>query len=174
MSEIQELLADQEFCSMIKDLLENEMVLELKKFNQHHRYSRFDHSVSVAYYTYKMCLKWHVEPKEIVRAALLHDLFIYDWRVEKSEFGSHAFAHPKEACINAEKIMPLTDMQKNCILSHMFPLSKTMPRYKGSWIIQAADKYSAIQEYSQQYKKVLTSNQKYRKVLGIFSHIYHI
>ena len=82
-----------------------------------------------------------------MRAALLHDFYLYEWYTEKHE-EYHIYYHPKESVKNIEKhFAPLTPMQKNMVLSHMFPTSKVMPKYLGSWILTLCDKHCATADY---------------------------
>lgn len=128
------------YMSIVDDLLSLESVRYMANYNQHRRINTLLHCMNVSYTVYKICLKLKLEPYEIVRAAFLHDFYLYDWHRE-SNIIKHAFNHPKVAVRNIEKYnLPLSKKSKEMILSHMFPLSP-IPRSMGAWILTIADKY---------------------------------
>ncbi len=138
-----------EFYHIIRDIALNETVQEMKQYRQHCDVSCYQHCVYVAYFTYYLCKKLNLDYVSAARAAMLHDLFLYDWRQKHrdEEFhGLHAFSHPKIALRNASKIFDLNDKQKDIIVKHMWPLTIVFPRYAESYIITLTDKYSAIYE----------------------------
>lgn len=131
------------YCSEVGDLLGNEKVLEMKKYNHHGKISTHFHSVYVSYLSYKIGTRLGVDTRELVRAALLHDLYLYDWHIEKHE-EKHAWYHPKMAVKNAEKyVEPLSDKQKDMIYSHMWPLHLMPPKSKEGFVLTFVDKHCA-------------------------------
>ena len=137
----------EEFIELTGDLLRNENVKLMKTFNHHGRINTHFHSVYVSYSVLKMSNALKVNnKKEIVRAALLHDFYLYDWHIEKHE-EKHAWYHPKAAVANIEKIFgDLNDMQRDMILRHMFPLSLQPPNSVGGWILTLCDKHCANED----------------------------
>lgn len=130
-----------EFNNIISDILKNKEFIDLK-YEIHHGISRLDHSLNVARVTYRICKRLHVKNyEEITRAALLHDFFKSIEVPEKS-----FLLHPLKAAENAKKNFEISKMQENIISAHMFPISKSMPKYVGSWIVSGADKAVAIYE----------------------------
>lgn len=75
---------DKEFQEIIKELISNETVQEMKKYRQHYETSCFEHCYMAAYYCYLICKKYHLDYVSATRAAMLHDLFLYDWRVRQN------------------------------------------------------------------------------------------
>lgn len=116
----------------------------------HHDASLADHSVAVAYYAFKAAKRLGMRARldQLVRGALLHDFFHYDWRVARPRSGGlHGFDHPKEALENAEAAYgPLTSVERDCVLRHMWPLTPIPPRYGESLLVCAADKAVSIYE----------------------------
>ena len=95
------------------------------------------------------CKKLKLDYVSATRAAMLHDLFLYDWHEKHrdDEFtGLHAFAHPKVALRNANKIFLLNDKEKDIILKHMWPVTIIFPKYREAYIVTFMDKYSACLE----------------------------
>ena len=85
---------DIEFQNIIKELIENETVKQMKQYRQHYETTCFDHCYTVSYYCYLICKKYHLDYKSAARAGMLHDLFLYDWRIRQPDRkGLHAFTH---------------------------------------------------------------------------------
>ena len=106
-----------EFQEIIKPLITNETVLQMKNFRQHYETTCFDHCYTAAYYCYTICKKYHLDYKSATRAAMLHDLFLYDWRKRQpGRKGLHAFTHGKTACKNACKLFDLNEKEKDIII----------------------------------------------------------
>lgn len=141
---------DEQFYDLIKDLIHNEAVQRLADITHHHFTNRLEHSISVAYLSYRIAKKWNLDVRSISRAALLHDFFHED-RTEMAKLsgGSHSYLHPKIAVSNALKITELSEKERDIILKHMFLVSKCwLPSYKESYIVTFVDKYIAIKEVS--------------------------
>lgn len=129
----------------VSDLLEAGEVKSLENFEQHFGTSRLQHSLNVSYYSFLISKFLHCDYRSAARAGILHDLYLYDRHCDKTS-ESHVFRHPKEALKNAEELTDLNDIEKDAIINHMFPLSKGVPHYKESYVVSAADKYSAVLE----------------------------
>lgn len=140
---------NQEFDLLIKDIINNPNFRELDN-EMHHGISRYRHSYRVAEGVYKLTKKLHFNYKEATRAALLHD-FYFNYQLEENGEAKNLVEHPNMALLNASKYYELSDLQKNMIASHMFPLSKVLPKYKESICITIVDKIVAIYE-QQRYK----------------------
>lgn len=138
-----------EFYHILRDILSNEKVQEMKNFKQHGDYSCYAHCLHVSYCTYLICKKLKLDYISATRAAMLHDLFLYDWhdKHRDEEFdGLHAFTHPKIALRNASQIFPLNHKEKDIIVKHMWPVTLSLPEYTESYIVTILDKYSALYE----------------------------
>ena len=92
----------------------------------------------------KYDLKVHLE--ELIRGALLHDYFLYDWHEKDAGHSLHGFTHPGKALINACEDFNLTDIEKDVIRKHMFPLTLIPPRYRETVIVCMADKICSVYE----------------------------
>ncbi|MDY2921984.1 MAG: HD domain-containing protein [Eubacterium sp.] len=119
-----------------------------KEYMQHGSTSVYEHSVKVAYIS--LCLaKWlhlKVDPVSLMRGALLHDYFLYDWHEKDRSHRLHGFRHASTALRNAERDFQLNEVEKNIIARHMFPLNPIPPKYKEAWVVCLADKYCAFLE----------------------------
>ena len=119
-----------------------------KEFIQHGTTSVYAHSVAVACFSLYLCKKLHlkVRERELIRGALLHDYFLYDWHDPDPSHRLHGFHHANTALRNAERDFELSDVEKDIIKKHMFPLNIRVPKYKESVIVCMGDKTCAVQE----------------------------
>lgn len=120
-------------------------------FIQHGDVSVYAHVMSVALQSCRIAdaLARHgvtVDRASLVRGALLHDYFLYDWHVPDPSHRLHGFTHPYTALRNAEKDFALTDRERNIIVHHMFPLTPFPPTCREAWIVCLADKLCALRE----------------------------
>jgi uncharacterized protein len=115
---------------------------------QHGNTSVYEHSVSVAYNCYRLALFFRlpVNKKALIRGALLHDYFLYDWHVGNNSNELHGFHHPKLALKNAEEDFELSEVEKDIILKHMFPLTAVPPKYLEAILVCLVDKMCSIYE----------------------------
>ncbi len=128
------------------DILKSKGMRKEKRFIQHGRISCYEHSVNVAEMSLTLArrMPFSVNRRALVRGALLHDYFLYDWHRDSQ--GLHGFFHAGIALKNARADFKLCDTEKNIIKTHMFPLNITPPKYRESWIVCIADKICAIKE----------------------------
>ncbi len=139
-----------------EDILTSDGMESEKNFIQHGTTSCYEHSVMVACMSVKLADKFgiSVDRKSLIRGALLHDYFLYDWHIPDKSHRWHGFTHPAAALKNAERDFQLNKIERNIILRHMFPLNMTPPVYKESMIVCIADKICALQEtFSFLYRK---------------------
>ena len=142
-----------------KEILDSQNYESLKDYIQHGQVSVHEHCLRVA----ETSLKIHVfferfnvrmNERAIVRGALLHDFFLYDWHDKKPERRVHGFTHPRTALKNAQKEFVLSDRERDIISKHMFPLTITkVPRCREAWVVSAADKWCSMVETVKMRKK---------------------
>ena len=133
------------------DILKSENFKSSANNIQHSNVSVMKHSMKVAYASMWLANKLRLKcnKEDLVRGALLHDYFLYDWHDDEHRGlkNLHGFYHPGVALKNAMKEYTLTDKQKNIISSHMWPLTfRHIPRCKEAWVVTAADKYVSTVE----------------------------
>lgn len=131
-------------------LREDPVIQELKKYPNHKISNLFDHSSRVALCAYDLSRRMHirVDGTSLARGAMLHDFYLYQARGNK-EIGTkaHWFGHPDTALQNAEKEFQLTELEKNIITSHMWPLTFLhVPRSREAFLVSFADKICAFGE----------------------------
>ena len=166
---------EQEFFNTIDDLLNNDTVNQMKKYRQHYDTTTFEHCLNVSFICYKICKKFKLDYISVARAAMLHDLFLYDWR-DKREIkhfsDHHAFKHPKIALENATKVISLNEKEKDIILNHMWPVTIMFPRYMETYIMTIVDKYCTILEginyRKRQFYSIYDKEQEIGFVMELF------
>lgn len=137
------------------DILQSPGFINSGKAIQHGNMSVKQHSIDVAKCSLKISRKlpFHFEEKDLVRGALLHDYFLYDWhdkRVSLKDirqfYKLHGFSHPSIALKNAKKDFVLTKRQEDIIKKHMWPLTVKPPTCREAWVVTLADKYCSLLE----------------------------
>jgi uncharacterized protein len=136
-----------------KDIILSPEAQVLKTFTQHGETTVFEHCVSVAKYSLLMAhflertFKISFDKDSLVRGALLHDYFLYDWH-DKTVPGRriHGFTHPTTARKNAERDFGLNDLERDIISKHMFPVTPFPPMHRESVLVNLADKWCALCE----------------------------
>ncbi|MCQ2523179.1 MAG: phosphohydrolase [Lachnospiraceae bacterium] len=134
---------------------------------QHGTVSVMKHSMKVAYTSLWLSRKLRIkcEEKDLVRGALLHDYFLYDWHDEEhcGLRNLHGFYHPGVALKNASKEYDLTAREEDIIKKHMWPLTVVPPLCREAWLVTAADKYvSTVETIAKRSKKKRGDKEKTR------------
>lgn len=135
-------------CALGGDILQSPHVQALRTFVQHGTITRYEHCLSVCYIALRICERLHirVDERSMVRGALLHDYFLYDWHDPSNLRVLHGFTHAREALRNARREFELNEIESDVIKKHMFPLNITPPRFREAVIVSIADKISAVME----------------------------
>lgn len=133
----------------LRPLLERDPVQQMKKYIQHGQTSTFDHSLQVAKLSLWISRRLHLRCDEqaLVRGAMLHDFFLYDWHEKEPSHKWHGFYHPKKAMENAIQHFKIGKMEQQIIRCHMWPLTLfRIPSSREGWIVCMTDKYCSIRE----------------------------
>ena len=119
-----------------------------KNYIQHGTTSVYLHCLNVAYVSLRLALffRLRLSYRALVRGALLHDYFLYDWHVPSETHRGHGFTHARTALHNASRDFTLDAVERDVIKRHMFPLNPVPPRYRESVLVCLADKICAIGE----------------------------
>ena len=138
----------QEIRAVAPDILRSKNFRSTRSHVQHGNMTVNDHSMNVAKYSLAISEKLHIpcEKKDLIRGALLHDYFLYDWHEKNAGHRFHGFTHPGTALKNAQEDFRLTPVEQNIIARHMFPLCPIPPRCREAWLVCVADKYCALLE----------------------------
>ncbi len=138
-----------EFIAMILPTLKQKRIKEMKQYIQHGTISCYQHSIAVAYYSFLFIRKLHIRCDEaaLVRGALLHDYYLYDWHEKADWHRWHGFHHPNTALRNASCDFALNRREKEIIRKHMWPLTIVPPTCREAWIVNTVDTMSSVIEF---------------------------
>ena len=132
------------------DILMSKNFNSTKEHIQHGNMTVNNHSMNVAKYSLAISEKLHIPCKkdELIRGALLHDYFLYDWHIGDyaKPHKLHGFYHPGRALRNASKEYQLTPREQDIIKKHMWPLTIVPPMCREAWIVTTADKWCSLME----------------------------
>ena len=132
------------------DILRSQNFQSTRNYIQHGTIPVHRHCIDVSNQSIKIskALGIRCNERELIRGALLHDYFLYDWhdKSRKNYQRLHGFYHPGIAFRNAEKEYHLTDRERDIIKKHMWPLTVIPPACREAWIVTTADKYCSLLE----------------------------
>lgn len=143
-------MIEKEFIRMIRDIIRTKEFRGMKQYRHHVKGSVYDHSIKVAYLCYRHHKRFGTKTdlRELVRGALLHDFYLYDWHEMLPGRRLHLFTHPRCSLANALHHYPdLTRREQDMIRRHMFPVTLTPPRTGAGWLICFYDKVAACSDY---------------------------
>lgn len=137
------------FKKFYDEITKDSGITDTKDFMQHGSTTRLLHSVAVSYYSYRLALLLGMDDniKDLVLGALTHDYFLYDSKDGDASRKGHGVNHPHIALENAEKEFQLSDIEKDIIVKHMFPVTFVPPKYKETVIVCLIDKACAVYEF---------------------------
>jgi len=136
---------DKMFYDIAEPLLSLSMVKNLSQFEHHRNKTRLEHVKEVSYISFLLGKKFSLDCDAIVRGALLHDLFYYDWLRGGPRL--HGFKHSNIALRNARKVTILSKKEEDIIKKHMWPLTIMPPIYLESFIVSVVDTFCSTRDY---------------------------
>lgn len=138
------------------DILSSRNFHRTKEHIQHGNVTVHTHAMNVARHSLALSEILHIRcnQEEMIRGALLHDYFLYDWHRpdKKNPHRLHGFFHPGRALRNASREYQLTERERDIIRKHMWPLTVVPPMCRESWIVTMADKWCSLMETVHLYK----------------------
>lgn len=155
------------FIQIASDLVKEGQLQMMNQYIQHGTITTLDHSLMVAYYSLLVVRILHLHADEIslIRGALLHDYFLYDWHEHESWHRFHGFRHPGFALQNARKHYQLNKIEEEIIRKHMWPLTIIPPTCREAWIVNAVDTFSTIVEVIMDYPFLAIIKRKWYQQL---------
>ena len=140
---------DSAYEEKMESMMEDPRILQMKQFRQHRTGNTYNHVCHVARMSYKISQKLHIDVNEdsMLRGAMLHDYYLYDFMRNPIGPYRHGTTHPEKALENASQEFDLNEKEKNIIESHMWPLTLLhLPKSREAWIVSMADKICAVKE----------------------------
>ncbi len=132
-------IKDKKYNEIVKNIVRDKEVKKMANIT-HHGITRLEHSLKVSYKSYKIAKKLDFDYVAVARAGLLHDFYLDgDERSTKFKF-LDTFIHPKKALETSTQNFNINKIEKNIIISHMFPIYPTIPTYKESLLVNFVDK----------------------------------
>ena len=138
----------QELEELYSFFLHDEKILRMKDIEMHRGSNAYIHSFKVA----KLAIKRALRHKKgdlyvILLGSILHDYYLYDWRIERDKMKSHMSSHPYIAAKNAVRDFNISEKIAKVIESHMWPVNiSEFPKTKEARIISNADKTIYLKE----------------------------
>ena len=133
---------EERFFELVKEVVGKGRYSQLEEYIQHGDTTVYQHSLAVAYLSYWMVLKYDlkVHLEELIRGALLHDYFLYDWHEKDAGHSLHGFTHPGKALINACEDFNLPYIRSR------FPCNAAVSVSAETVIVCMADKICSVYE----------------------------
>ncbi len=151
------------FTDYIDDLLEHPLVQNMNTLKQHADVANLlEHLLYTSYISYCLSEFFGLRTKEVVRGALLHDFRLNDMPDSK-----RWFSHSKTSHQSASEHFDLTELEKQIILTHMWPLNPTLfPKSREALVVNIADTYCAFMEAIRLFKKT-KATKKLIKLISV-------
>lgn len=150
-----------------EDILRSKNFKSTMQHIQHGNMTVNNHCINVAKTSIALSEKLHISCRrnELIRGALLHDYFLYDWHEKDyvKPHKLHGFYHPGKALANASREYSLTPRERDIIKKHMWPLTIVPPMCREAWIVTTADKWCSLLETLRLQKGHGALIQKLRK-----------
>ena len=133
------------------DIISSERFRKAEKICHHKRENVADHSLRVAKRGYRMAV-WlekrgvSVDPQDVVRGSLLHDIGMTEDAVFDSVSFKKAYRHPRKGAAIAVEEFHANQVQTDAVRRHMWPICIIPPLHTAGWIVVAADKYCSVRE----------------------------
>lgn len=168
---------EDEYFGFVSDLLRDKSVLSLNEFRHHIGTTRFQHSLNVSYYNYRLCKLFRLNARAAARAGLLHDFFFYNRTEHEKILRSHSEEHALTAFYNASRMFPITELEGDMIVNHMWPMTHRLPRHRETFIITLVDKFCAAAEVAATMFSVTQRKMRFANaftvmlILNIFSRL---
>ena len=144
--------------SIYQSFLNDEKILRMKEFSMHRGSNCYEHTFKVvkrAIHHVEISSKKNINSEVVLVGAILHDYYLYDWRVDRSKLKGHAKHHVQIALENASKDFDISKEVKEVIGTHMWPINiKNYPKSREAKIVSINDKMVALCEAltSKRYK----------------------
>lgn len=136
--------------SIYQSFLHDKKILRMKEIKTHRGSNCYEHTFKVvkrAMHHVEISSKKNINPEIVLVGAILHDYYLYDWRVDRSKRKGHGKNHVQRALENASKDFNISPEVKEVIGTHMWPINiKNYPKSREAKIVSISDKMVALCE----------------------------
>lgn len=114
----------------------------------HHGNNRLSHINRVAKLSFLISKKLRLDYVSCTRGAIMHDFFtIEDVSKEENKLRQFLKKHPTKALDNSLQYFDVNEIERNIILSHMYPITKEKPKSMEAKIVCITDKLVSFYEF---------------------------
>ena len=149
----------------------NPLILKMKDIPMHRGSNCYIHSFKVAKLAIHKALKgkgYNLE--NVLVAAILHDYYLYNWRVNHEFKKKHGRRHPLIAEENARRDFAISKEVSDIIKTHMWPLTPGLfPKTKEAKLVNYVDDIVATREFLTCKKH---KNKKMEQYLKYIDHLF--
>jgi uncharacterized protein len=140
---------EQLYAEIVQEYIQDHEWLKLMAYTHHKNTSRLMHCMHVSYLCFLSAYRSHWDYRSAAIGGLLHDFCLFNKKeyAVKNYRDIWCFYHPQEALKLAESKYELSDVARDIISKHMFPVALSFPRHRETWLIAYWDKYCAVREY---------------------------
>ncbi len=151
-----DLKQNNEFMSLVNPIVNNSDFIKTQD-TIHHGIKKFDHSIKVSYYSYKIAKKLNFDYESVARAGLLHDYFLSNTNGKSlsKKALKLTYKHHNIALRNSRRNFKLNKLEEDIIVKHMFPVIPKIPKYKESFLVAFVDKIIGTHEFLSKFNKLL-------------------
>lgn len=131
------------------DILDSPRFFQTNQYMQHGSTTTYEHTISAACVCLWLARKLHIrcDEQSLVRGALLHDYFLYDWHSpRRTHPPKHATRHGSYALKNASEDFSINPLEAEMIREHMWPCTLKPPRHREAYVLILADKICSLKE----------------------------
>lgn len=139
---------EKKFAALLLMMAAQSSLFKMNNFTQHGNTSTLLHCIAVSYFSVRLAEKLGIDynRRELLRGALLHDYFLYDWHEKDKSHRLHGFTHPGRALRNANRDFQLSEREQDIIGKHMFPLTPFPPKCREAMLVCLVDKWCSTYE----------------------------
>ena len=136
-----------------KEILTSDVFRQTACQTHHLQSTVMEHTMNVCIIAVKLCREKmrkgaQLNEKDLIQAALCHDLGMIGREKKYRHVVDTWMSHPAESAKIARKIVPdLSPDAEQMILSHMWPLSGRPPRSREGRLLCRADKYASMADW---------------------------
>ena len=136
-----------------KDILHSDIFRQAAGETHHLHGSVADHTVNVCIVSVRLCRflkrrRIRVCEKDVIQAALCHDLGMIGRSSKYRDRRDSWRSHPKESIRAAHDLIPdMQDSVEEMILSHMWPVNGPRPRSREGMLLGTADKLASMADW---------------------------